>query len=411
MGLFSKRNKVKTVEYINPCYSGGLGLAGSLIDINNRDAMTLSAVFAAVQLISNSIAELPIQLKTNEDNKVSVVKEHLLYHIFDKCLLTKFTLVKQMMTDLLLKGNAFAYIERDGAGNPINLVYYKPGDVTIDYNETKHELFYRINTLRKKIEPCDIIHLCINAEDGINGKGIISFASRSLALSKYTEKAVENFYSSGCAVNGILSTDSPRLTDEQRNSIRDAWKDSQTGKSGGMAVLEAGMKYSPVAANSQQAQMLETRQFNIQEVARWFGISPVLLQDLTHSGYNTIEAMQQEFVIHTLLPYVTLIEKECNRKLIKPSERRIIYIDFDESFIIKSDKQAEANYLSTLVSNGIVTINEARAQLGYNSIEGGDKILIAYTKIEDNTIGEQEGANQEDTNQENKDNDLEDEQE
>lgn len=404
MGLFSKRNKVKTVEYINPCYADGVGLQAALLNIQNRDAMTLSAVFAAVQLISNSIAELPIQLKTDQDNKVSVIREHMLYHIFDNCLLTKFTLLKRMVVDLLLKGNAFAYIERDRAGNPINLVYYKPGDVTIDYNDLKHELFYRITSIRKKIEPCDIIHLCINADDGINGKGIISYASRSLALSKYTEKAVENFFASGCAVNGILSTDSPRLTEDQRNNIKEAWIKSQTGDGSGMAVLEGGMKYSPVAANSQQAQMLETRQFNIQEIARFFGISPVLLQDLTHSGYNTIEAMQQEFVIHTLLPYVTLIENECNRKLIKPSEQHI-YIDFDEAFIIKSDKQAEANYLSTLVSNGIITINEARAQMGFNNIEGGDKVLIAYTKIEDNTIGEQEGS------EENNDTIEEDEQE
>lgn len=404
MGLFSKRNKVKTVEYINPCYVDGVGLQAALLNIQNRDAMTLSAVFAAVQLISNSIAELPIQLKTDQDNKVSVIREHMLYHIFDNCLLTKFTLLKRMVVDLLLKGNAFAYIERDRAGNPVNLVYYKPGDVTIDYNDLKHELFYRITSIRKKIEPCDIIHLCINADDGINGKGIISYASRALSLSKYTEKAVENFFASGCAVNGILSTDSPRLTEDQRNNIREAWIKSQTGDGSGMAVLEGGMKYSPVSANSQQAQMLETRQFNIQEIARFFGISPVLLQDLTHSGYNTIEAMQQEFVIHTLLPYVTLIENECNRKLIKPSEQHI-YIDIDETFIIKSDKQAEANYLSTLVSNGIITINEARAQMGFNNIEGGDKVLIAYTKIEDNTIGEQEGS------EENNDTIEEDEQE
>lgn len=392
MGLFnfSKKKEVRSVDYINPCYAGGLGLESQLLNINNRDSMSLSAVFSAVQLISNSIAELPIMVKTNEDNKVSVVRDHILYHLFDKCLLTKFTLIKRMVTDLLLKGNAFAYIERDGSGNPVNLVYYKPGDVTIDYNEQKHELYYRINAMRKKIEPCDIIHLCINAEDGINGKGIISFAAKALNLSKYTEKAVENFFASGCAVNGILSTDSPRLTEDQRNSIRDAWRNSQSKDGSGMAVLEAGMKYTAVSANLQQAQMLETRQFNIQEIARFFGISPVLLQDLSHSGYNTIEAMQLEYVIHTLLPYVTLIEDECNRKLIKPSEQGVIYIDFDEAFIIKSDKQAEANYLSTLVSNGIITINEARAQLGYNNIDGADKVLIAYTKIEDNTIGEQE---------------------
>ena len=95
-----------------------------------------------------------------------------------------------------------------------------------------------------------------------------------------------------------------------------------------------------------------------------------------------------EFVTHTLFPYITLVEEEFTRKLIKPSEKDL-YIDLDENFILKSDKTSQASYLSTLVSNGIMTPNEARQQLGFNAIEGGDKIMVAYSKVEDNTIGEQ----------------------
>lgn len=153
-----------------------------------------------------------------------------------------------------------------------------------------------------------------------------------------------------------------------------------------MAILEAGMSYQAISGNSKDSQLLETRLFNIQDVARFFSINPVLLGDLSHSSYSTIEASLLEFVTHTLYPYITLIENELKRKLIKPSEKNL-YIDLDAGFILKSDKNSQANYLSTLVSSGIMTRNEAREQLGLNAMEGADELIIPFTNIAQNTVG------------------------
>lgn len=386
--FWNQKSEKRNNETIEESHDGvGLGL---FFNKHSQPAISLSAVFAAVELISNSVAELPITIKTSKDNKTSIIDNHPLYKVFETSLLTKYMLVKMLVTDMLLYGDGFAYIERASDGTPTKLIYCPHGTVSIQYNERSRTLYYLIPSMMKgRIEPINMIHILKNSNDGVQGKGVLSYANRTLQLAAYTEKAAADYFSSGCHVAGVLSTNSPRLTDEQRNAIRSAWNQAHGANGTGMAVLEAGMTYQSVSSNSKESQLLETRLFNIQDIARFFNINPVLLGDLSHSSYSTIEASLLEFVTHTLFPYITLVEEELKRKLIKPSERDI-YIDLDENFILKSDKNSQASYLSTLVSNGILTPNEARQQLGLNSVEGGDKLMVAYSKVEDNTIGNQD---------------------
>lgn len=380
-----------------PPYDFGIGLS-NLLGIDNMPAVSLSAVFAAIEIISNSIAELPLNVKTVEDNKNAVVRTHPIYNAFKNCLLTKYMLMKMLVVDMLLYGDGLAYIERAKDGTPTGLVYCPHGTYTIVYNEQSRDLYYIIQSVRKgKVEPIDVIHIVKNSKNGVQGRGILEYAYKSINLSQYTEKAALDYFSSGCHVSGVLTTNSPRLTDEQRNAIRTAWSQAH-GKNGtGTAVLEAGMQYQAVSSNSKDSQLLESRLFNIQDIARFFNINPVLLGDLSHSSYSTIEASLLEFVTHTLYPYIILIEEELNRKLIKPSEKNL-YVDLDAQFILKSDKTSQANYLASLVKNGIMTINEARVQVGLNPMEGGDKLIIPFTDLSQNTIGEQnDGTNNTDT--------------
>jgi HK97 family phage portal protein len=235
-------------------------------------------------------------------------------------------------------------------------------------------------------------------KDGINGISILDYANSTIKLSASAEKAAHEFFSSGMTVQGVLSTETPRLTKDQREAIRSAWNESQLGAGAGLAVLEGGMKYTPVSSNSKDAELLETRLFNVQEVARFFNISPVLLGDLSKSSYNSIEQAQLQFVINTLAPYIAMLEQEINNKLIMPSMKYNYYIDIVEEDIIKQDKQSQANYLNTLVNSGILTRNEARKKLGYPPVEGGDELTVSFTDVNQNKV------NQEDKNtDENKD--------
>lgn len=380
-----KRSLIANKPDITPTYSDGVGLT-NVLGIGDMSSTSLSSVFAAVEIISNSLAQLPINVKTKQDNKTTIVESHKLYSLFDNCVLTRYMMIKMLVSDMLLYGDGIAYIVRSVDGTPTNLIYCPHGTVTINYNENNRDLYYLIPSIRKgKIEPIDVIHFVKNSKNGVEGRGIISYATNTIKLSKMTEKSALDYFGSGCHVAGILSTDSPRLTEEQRNSIRNAWQQSHGQDGSGMAVLEAGMKYQPISSNSKDAQLIESRLFNIQDVARFFNINPVLLGDLSHSSYSTIEASLLEYLTHTLAPYIVMIQDELTRKLIKPSEKGL-YIDLDETFILKSDKTSESNYLSTLVSNGIITINEARRQLGYNPIDGCDDLIIPYTDINQNKV-------------------------
>ena len=402
--LFWKRKKAEPEQRSNSylesaCYA--LGLSNATLNLANYPAMSLSPVYSAVQIISNAIASLPIDVCIKQDNRKQKLDNHTVYHLFDNTLMTRYTTMKTMMCDLLLIGNAYAYIKRDETGKPIELRYVRPSDVQIEFNEAKQQLYYKIPTVRRgAIEPIDMIHLTINSLEGVYGRGILFFADKTVKLAKNADKASSNFFSSGCAVNGILSSDAMRLTDEQRNKIRQSWTSAQTGDGSGIAVLEAGMKYSPVASSMQDAQMIETRLFNVNEIARFFNISPILLGDLSHSQYGTIESANIEFVQHTLLPYVEMIECEFTRKLILPVEHNI-YINFNTNVLLKADKQTEANYITTLTKNGIITINEARQMLSLNPIDGCDDLILPYTDVASNKVNETDTDKDEDNDKNN----------
>jgi HK97 family phage portal protein len=132
--------------------------------------------------------------------------------------------------------------------------------------------------------------------------------------------------------------------------------------------------------------MIEARQFNVAEIARYFNMNPILLGDNQGATFSSIEYANIEFIFHTLQPYITMIEEEFNRKLVKPSEQGYITIDIDEKFLLKGDMKSTSEYLSKLVTSGILTANEARTYLDLQPVEGGDKIRVAYSDIKQNTI-------------------------
>ena len=381
MGLFTKKTKpeIRSEQHVED-----ESTAASLIFGQFRldDASTtLSAFFSAMELISNSVAQLPILVKRDLD----VDYNHPINLLFKHTLMSKFMFIKQMICDVILHGNAYAYIERANDGTPINLVYCENGTVNVFYQQNTQELYYQIPFLRKgKIEPIDVIHIYKNSNNGITGRSLISYASKILNLAKATDKAASKYYSSGCALQGALTIKGTRKG--AKEAARQAFATTHSGDTGsGLVILDDDMTYTPLSGNANDSQMLEARMFNVQEVARYFNINPILLGDNKGISYNTIEAANIEFVTHTLMPYIALFEDEFNRKLVKPSEENI-KIDFDETYLIKGDKNTTATYLKTLTGAGIISINEARKQLGLTPVDGGNECIIPFTAISDNKI-------------------------
>lgn len=388
LGLEIKTTKQVEAEKRNnninyPTFSDALNFATIG---NNYGAMNISAVYRATEIISDSIAILPIKIK--EDNKEHLEEiTHPLKYAFSNGVISKYTLIKLLVQSVILRGNGFAYIERGADGTATGLRYLDSNDVQIHYNKNNKTLYYTCGLVSKQhIEPCNMIHLIKNSYDGVNGLSVLSFATRSIKTANNTENSASNFFTNGCNLAGVLTVQG-QLSAQQKQDIRNSWNTAYSNGGNGLAVLQGNMSYQPIQLSAAESQMLESRLFNVTDIARFFGISPVLLGDLSNSSYSTIEATQNQFLLHTLQPYIVMIEEEFTRKLFKPSESNL-RVNLDETALLKTDKTALASYYGTLLDKGILCINEVRTELGYSTIEGGDKHLIAYTDIKQNTIND-----------------------
>lgn len=361
-------------------YSDGLTFS-SIANVSNG-ASNISSYFRAVDIISDTLAVLPISVCFSDGQENTA---HPLNHV----LRNHYSFVKMLIESVLNRGNGFAYIYRNADGSVKGLRFLEASDVIINYSKEKNTLSYSCSLVSSKpIEPCNMIHLRKHTTDGVNGISIVSYAKRSLGIAHSTENAAKQFFSSGCHLNGVLTVQGT-LSDDQRKQIRSSWNSAYTGSGSGIAILPASMSYQPVQLNSEDSQLLQSREFNVAEIARWFGISPVLLGDLSNSSYNTLEATQNQFLLHTILPYIVMVEEEFTEKLLRPSESTM-EINLDENYILRTDKNSQADYYSKLLSTGVLSINEVRAELGYTPIENGDSHIIAYTDISMNKIDSNE---------------------
>ena len=378
MSIFSKRNKVVESPPDAIIY-GGTGLTfGQLIQ--NNSAMNISAVYRAVEIISDSVAMLPLQVK--KDN--IILENHRVYEVFKSKNINKYLFIKMLVQSVLLKGNGFAYIERDGDGTVKSLRFLESCDVSILYNKQTNELYYNAPIIgAKRIEPCNMLHFKKNSYDGITGISVLSYANRAIKNANNTENSANNFFESGCNLSGVLKVEG-QLSPQQKNDIRQSWATAYSAGGNGLAVLQGNMTYQPIQISATDAQLIESREFNVEDIGRFFGITPGLL-GVTKS--TDIEKEQEMFLLHTLQSYIVMVEEELTKKLLKTSEKDL-YVNLDETYLLKTHKAATAEYFSTLVKNGIISCNEARTALGYEVVDGGDDLVVPYTKIEDNIINQ-----------------------
>ena len=170
-------------------------------------------------------------------------------------------------------------------------------------------------------------------------------------------------------------------TQEQMLDAKNTWN---VVNNDGLAVMKGNMEYTPIQLNATDSQLLESRRYNVQDICRFFGVSPILVGDLSNSSFSTIEAVQNEFLTHTLSPYISMFEDELNRKLVTQDN---IYINLDETAILRTDKQQLATYYNTLLNSGVLSINEVRKELGYNEVEGLDEHHIPYNSSAQSALG------------------------
>lgn len=349
----------------------------------NNKAMLLSAVYRCVEVISDSIAQLPCEpYRIDSDGCKIKFTKHPTYNLLNRepnQNMSKFTFMKTMVVSMLLTGNAYALIERDERGNAKALYYIPTELVTILKPQTITDtISYSITGMKNVVEDCNMIHILNFTSDGYEGISTLAYARKTLGLAMDAEANAEGFFKGGANVAGILKCNSP-LASKQKESLKSSWNSAFNGSTGtpnGVAVLDADLDFQSVTVNPSDAQLLETRQFNVIDICRFFGVSPVKAFDLSKSSYNTIEQMQLAFLTDTLQPLLEKIECEFQRKLYKPSEKDNITVRFSTAPLLRADKQSQANYYNTLFQMGVMTINEIRRELDLPHLENGDTSFV-----------------------------------
>jgi HK97 family phage portal protein len=399
-GIFKARDKPKD-SLSGSRYSFFFGGTTAGKPVNEHTAMQITAVYSCVRILAETVAGLPLHVyKYNDSGGKEKYLQHPLYkllHDEPNSEMTSFSFRETLMTHLLLWGNAYAQIIRNARGEIIALYPLMPNKMTVDRDKTGR-LFYLYQrstedapTLGKDnmvyLDPSDVLHIPGLGFDGLVGYSPIAMAKNAVGLSMATEEYGAKFFANGATPGGVLEHPGT-IKDPQK--IKESWNAAYQGSANShrVAVLEEGMKYQQIGVPPEQAQFLETRKFQINEIARIFRIPPHMLADLEKSSFSNIEQQSLEFVKYTLDPWVVRWEQTMCRSLLMQSEKPIVFIKFNVDGLLRGDYASRMNGYATARQNGWMSANDIRELENLDRIPvelGGDLYLIngAMTKLQD----------------------------
>lgn len=313
--------------------------------INHDTALTYSAVWRAVTLLSGIIAYLPKQVLREEPEGNINDKSHPFYwllHSEPNQRDTSFKYFENAAQHLLLWGNHLSVIKRDKFYNVVSLEQIKPND--FDVAEVGGQIWYKIKGYDKPLPSTDVIHVK-GFGDGLKGKDPITVARESMQLGLTYNQTANKLFENG-HLNDIYLSVPGALTDKQFTSIKDSFEKKYIGakNTGRPAVLPGGTEIKSISTTPENMQFLESRKFHISEIARWFGVPPHKLADLERSTNNNIEHQAIEFVTDTVMLWTERIEQEYSRKLFTETEKRTYSIEFNLNGLLRGDLKTRAEY-------------------------------------------------------------------
>lgn len=342
------------------------------VDVDEAAALNISAVWQAVNVYSNSISTLPLGVfKEEGDGNRVLAKDHPVYELlFDapNPEMTPVVFFGALQSHLQTWGNAYAFIEReteDPDSKPVALWPVLPNQMQPDRDHVTGDLFYRFQAMfpgeesRDDIQPWEVLHVPGLGFDGIRGYSVVQLAREGLGLSLATERFGAAFFGRGCNTTGVIHHPG-ELEESARKNLRESWEMLYRGPGNAhrIAVLEEGMTYQKMSIPPDDAQFLETRKFQIVEIARWFNLPPYMLRDLDGATFSNIEHQGIEFLVYSLSPWLVKWQQELKRKLFSPPERKVFYVEHDVTSLLKTDTNARYNSYQVGLSGGWLTLND-----------------------------------------------------
>ena len=382
-------------------YSFLFGRTTSGKPVNERTAMQTTAVYACVRILAEAIASLPLHVyEYQDDGGKKLVHDHPLYYLLHdepNPEMTSFVFRETLMSHLLIWGNAYAQIIRDGAGRVLGLYPLLPdkmevqrddrGNIYYAYsrNSDENPMFKEYGNIKLKAE--DVLHIPGLGFDGLIGYSPIAMAKNAVGMTLACEEYGASFFANGANPGGVL--EHPGVLKDP-SKVRESWNSVYRGVNNAhkIAVLEEGMKYQQIGIPPEEAQFLETRKFQINEIARLYRIPPHMVGDLDKSSFSNIEQQSLEFVKYTLDPWVIRWEQSLQRSLLLPGEKGKYFIKLNVDGLLRGDYQSRMNGYAVGRQNGWFSANDIREMENMNPIpdeEGGNLYLVngAMTKLAD----------------------------
>lgn len=379
-GLFRSRDKPQN-RTAGSSYSFFFGNTTSGKPVTERTAMQMTAVYSCVRILSEAVAGLPIHVYRYTDNGG---KERALEHPLYRLLhdepnpeMTSFNFRETLMSHLLLYGNAYAQIIRNARGEVMGLYPLMPNKMSVDRDRAGN-LYYLYSCgsddapVGKEngqvyLLPSDVLHIPGLGYDGIVGYSPLAMAKNAVGMAIACEEYGAKFFANGAAPGGVL--EHPGIIKDPQK-VKESWNAvyQGSGNSHKIAVLEEGMKYQAIGISPEQAQFLETRKFQINEIARIYRVPPHMVGDLEKSSFSNIEQQSLEFVKYTLDPWICRWEQSLSRRLFTENEKRTYFIRFNVEGLLRGDYQSRMNGYAVARQNGWMTISNANIKMDGSSI-------------------------------------------
>lgn len=370
--------------------------------VNERTAMQTTAVYACVRILAETIASLPLNIYRSTDNGKEKATDHQLYYLLHdepNPEMTSFVFRETLMSHLLLWGNAYAQIIRDGRGKVLALYPLLPDRMTVD-RTTDGQLYfeYRKDTGYVILRPEDILHIPGLGFDGLVGYSPIAMAKNAIGMAIATEEYGGKFFANGASPGGVL--EHPGVVKDPAR-IRESWNTVYQGSGNAhrIAVLEEGMKFQPIGIPPEQAQFLETRKFQTEEICRIFRVPPHLVANLDKATFSNIEHQSISFVVHTIRPWLVRLEQGMNKALLSPSEKGQYFVGFVVDGLLRGDYASRMQGYAIGIQNGFLSPNDVRTLENMNTIEHGDIYAMNGNMLKLEDVGAYANTNRKEVSQ------------
>ena len=374
-------------------------VSGSRNYVSQDSAMRISAVWACVRVIAETIGSLPLGVyRRNRDGR-ELDRNHALYYLLHNSPnpdMTAFEFWELAAKCLCLSGNFYAQIFTNQRGDVTELRPLSPSSMRVFRDPETGVLVYQYGA--QMFTSSDILHipgLGYDGERDLTGYSPVSYMAQALGMTQDAEGYGANFFKNNATPPAYMTVPQA-LSNEARGNLQSWLMDNYGGvkNAGKIGVLEQGAEIKTVAINHRDMQFLELRQYQKADICSIFRVPPHMIQDLTRSTNNNIEHQGIDFATHTIRPWLTRIEKRINLQLFGPREAAVYYAEFNMDALLRGDAASRANYYSAMRNIGALSANEIRSKENMNPYAGGELYLVQGAMVPVSQAGAFQGSNQ-----------------